>query len=243
MTPNEFNNFLKVRRTRKLFDDQHRLTLEEKQLVIDAANYSPAQNSQRNFIPMYVDSKNDLLWLMKNIFYMVPTADLNKKEYMMSLLTASASIVYLEANSNLPIAQDYAQSLIVEPTDGLLHIRNINMGLSMGFVACQSYLMGYDVGFVGCCRGITNVMNNDLLSKQLYNLYQSYGIDTAMAKKFGLAPSYAVAIGKGLDFNQYPNPNNSTDPSILWQDGCYTNMVKHKLNPIENVKLKNEKIQ
>lgn len=249
MTPQEYNAFLKKRRTSKLFKDE-KLTAEKRQMIIDAANYAPAQNSNRNFIPLLIEKQEHKKWLQDNIFYMVPKySELLKKdmpkEYQLGILTAPAIIVYLEANKNLPIVNhpshlDRDGSYVKEPEQCDLYIRNINLGLSMAFVASQAYLMELDVGFNGCTRGLKTVMSTPELKEELYKIYADYGV-VDLAKQHGLMPSYALCIGKA---HPVANESSRVSPADLeglpYNDGNYTNIRKHKLNPIEDIRTINE---
>ena len=249
MTPQEYNAFLKKRRTSKLFKDE-KLTIEQRQMLIDAANYAPAQNSNRNFIPILIEKQEHKKWLQDNIFYMVPKySELLKKdmpkEYQLGILTAPAIIVYLEANKNLPIVNhpshlDKDGSYIKEPDQGDLYIRNINVGINMAFVASQAYLMELDVGFNGCTRGLRTVMSTPELKSKLYEIYAEYGVSD-LAIKHNLMPGYALCIGKA-----HPVANESSRVTVAdiegypYSDGNYTNIRKHRLSELENVRTLNE---
>ncbi len=250
MTPQEYNKFLKTRRTAKVFTDE-KLTEEQRQFVIDAVNYAPAQNSNRNFIPILVENHEHKEWLQDNIFYMVSkySESLGRvvpKEYQLGILTAPAVVIYLEAAKNLPIVNhpshlDADGSYIKEPPSGDIDIRNINIGMSMAFLAQQAYLMGLDVGFNGCTRGVRTVMETPELKAHLYSIYNKYGITDEMANRHQLSPGYAVCIGKAIPV---ANPNRKLTKADLeglpYKDGYYTNIRKHKLNPIENIRTINE---
>lgn len=250
MTPQEYNTFLKTRRTSKVFTDQE-LTADERQMIIDAVNYAPAQNSNKNFIPLFIEKKEHKEWLQDNIFYMVPkySAKLNMdmpKEYQLGVLTAPVVIVYLEATTNLPIVNhpshlDRDGSFQKEPDRGDLSIRNINIGMSMAFVANQAYMMGYDVGFNGCTRGLRTVMETPELKEQLYGIYSEFGV-VELAKAYALTPGYAVCIGKALPVAN-PLGQRVSDEALMgkpYKDGYYTNFKKHMLNPQEFIRVANK---
>jgi hypothetical protein len=249
MTPIEYNTFLKTRRTAKVFTDE-KLTNEQRQLIIDAVNYAPAQNSNRNFIPILIEKQEHKKWFQDNIFFMVPkySEKLSKempKEYQLGVLTAPVVILYLEAIKNLPIVNhpshlDINGDYMKEPSEGDLYIRNINIGMSMAFVANQAYLLGLDVGFNGCTRGVRTVMDTPELRKELHNIYAEYGI-TDIAARVHLAPGYAVCIGKALPIaNPLGRVSNKDLEGFPYEDGYYTNIKKHQLNPIENIRVINE---
>jgi len=239
MNGQEYNDFLKIRRTPKQFDQSVTIPEEHKQLLIDAVNYAPAQNSTRNFIPILIEDKKDLEWLVKNIFYMVPkySPQLQRDmptEYQMQILNAPLSVIYLQANKNLPIRKDPINvskdgQIIKEPDTGDIDIRNINIGMNMAFLANQAYMLNYDVSFVGCTRGVRTVMDTPELKTELYSMYFKYGI-TSLATQHQLAPCYAVSIGQGL-------PLDDNLAGVEWHDGYYNNIKKHELNPIENLRV------
>jgi hypothetical protein len=244
----EYNSFLKTRRTAKLFESSV-IPDEHKQMLIDAANYAPAQNSNKNFIPILIEDPAHKEWLQDNIFYMVPkySKRLDRdmpREYQFAVSTAPLVFLYLEASKNLPIVQhgsalDRNGDHMKEPDQGDLYIRSINIGLNMGFLANQAYMLGYDVGFVGCTRGIKNVMETPELRDQLQNMYNEYHV-SYYGKKYGLTPGYAVCIGKATPVDN-PQGQKVSDQTLLgspYKDGYYTNYKKHGLNPIENVRVK-----
>ena len=249
MNANDYNQFLKNRRTSKLFKNES-LTAEERQIIIDAVNYAPAQNANRNFIPILLEKQEHKEWFQDNIFYMVPkfSEKLNRempKEYQFGVFSAPLVIMYLEANRNLPIVNhpshlDKDGSYMKEQNINDLFIRNINIGMNMAFVASQAYMMGLDVGFNGCTRGVRTVMETPSLRAELNDIYTEYGI-LDLATNHLLTPGYAVCIGKA-----YPvtNANSAiTDEALIgtpYKDGYYTNIRKHKLNPIENIRVINE---
>lgn len=249
MTPIEYNSFLKTRRSAKVFTDE-KLTAEQRQLIIDAVNYAPAQNSNRNFIPILIEKQEHKKWFQDNIFFMVPkySEKLSKempKEYQLGVLTAPAVVLYLEAVKNLPIVNhpshlDINGDYMKEPAEGDLYIRNINIGMNMAFLANQAYLMGLDVGFNGCTRGVRTVMDTPELKSQLYDIYAEYGI-IDIATRVHMAPGYAVCIGKA---KPVANANRRVTTEELeghpYLDGYYTNIKKHVLNPIENIRVINE---
>jgi len=240
MNGKEYSDFLKVRRTPKSFDQSVTIPSDHKQMLIDAVNFAPAQNGTRNFIPILIEDKEIQEWLVKNIFYMVPkfSSQLNRDmptEYQYQLVSAPLVVLYLEANLELPIHKDKGNvnrtgDIIREPSAGDLAIRDINIGMNMAFLANQAYTLGYDATFVGCTRGIRTVMSTPELKTQLNSIYFSYGI-LSMANMHGLAPSYAVGIGRGLPLDE----NLAGTP---WHDGYYNNVIKHKLNTRENIYLR-----
>lgn len=250
MTPQEYNNFLKTRRTSKVFTEE-KLTAEQRQLLIDAVNYAPAQNSNRNFIPILIEKQEHKEWLQDNIFFMVSkySESLGRvmpKEYQLGILTAPVVILYLEASKHLPLVNhpshlDADGTYLKEPNQGDIDIRNINIGMNMAFLAQQAYLLKLDVGFLGCTRGLKTVMQTPELKAHLYSIYNEYGITDEMAKKHWLSPGYAVCIGKALTI---ANPNSRVKKEDLeglpYKDGYYTNIKKHKLNSIENIRVINE---
>jgi nitroreductase len=246
MTPQEYNDFLKTRRTSKVFTDE-KLTAEQRRLIIDAVNYAPAQNSNRNFIPILVEKQEHKEWLQDNIFFMVSkySESLGRvmpKEYQLGILTAPAVIIYLEASRTLPIVNhpshlDADGSYLKEPAAGDIDIRNINIGMNMAFLAQQAYLLGLDVGFNGCTRGVRNVMETPELKAHLYSIYNEYGITDDMAHKHWLSPGYAVCIGKALPVaNPMTRVTKEDLEGLPYKDGYYTNIKKHKLNTIENIR-------
>lgn len=250
MTPQQYNDFLKTRRTSKVFTEQQ-LTEDERQMIIDAVNYAPAQNSNKNFIPLLIEKKEHKEWLQDNIFYMVPkySPKLNRdmpREYQLGILTAPLVVVYLEATKNLPIINhtshlDKDGTFQKEPELGDLFIRNINIGMSMAFMANQAYMMGYDVGFNGCTRGVRTVMETPELKEQLYSIYDEFGV-SALAKKHALTPGYAVCVGKALPVDN-PLGERVSDETLLgepYKDGYYTNFKKHMLNPQEFIRVANK---
>lgn len=243
MTPEEYNKFLKTRRTAKVFERDAGIREYQKQLIIDAVNFAPAQNSNRNFIPLLIEKQEHKEWLQDNIFYLPPkySKGLDKevpKEYQLGVLTAPMIVVYLEAAKNLPIVN---RGDPVEPNQGDIDIRNINIGMNMAFVANQAYLLGLDVGFNGCTRGLRNVMNTPELKAKLFSIYNEYGITDDDAKKYSLAPGYAVCIGRAVPVANPTGPATREHlEGFQYKDGYYTNLRKHSLNAMENVRLINE---
>ena len=247
MTPQEYNDFLKTRRTAKVFETDVKLSDSDRQLIIDAANYAPAQNSNRNFIPILVEKQEHKEWFQDNIFYMVPkySQRLQRKmptEYQMGIFTASAVVIYLEANFNLPIVDHESQLIsenikLVEGTANDKSIRDINIGMNMTFVAHQAYMLGYDVGFNGCTRGVRTVMETPELRKQLFDIYAEYGLSDLAAKHI-FAPGYAVCIGKAVPVTN--PPTKEATAGFLYKDGYYNNIKKHSLDSIENIRVINE---
>jgi len=250
MTPIEYNEFLKTRRTSKVFTSE-KLTAEQRQLLIDAVNYAPAQNSNRNFIPILVEKQEHKEWLQDHIFFMVSkySESLGKvmpKEYQLGILTAPTVVIYLEANIDLPIVNhpshlDANGTYLKEPDLGDRYIRNINIGMNMAFLAQQAYLLGLDVGFNGCTRGVREVMETPELKAHLYSIYNEYGVSNEMADRHHIAPGYAVCIGKA---DQVANPTSKVIKEDLeglpYKDGYYTNIKKHQLSPLESIRLINE---
>ena len=250
MTPLEYSIFLKKRRTSKLFNEE-KLTAEQRRFIIDAVNYAPAQNSNRNFIPILVEKQEHKEWFQDNIFYMVSKYSefLGKtmpKEYQLGILTAPTIVIYLEASRNLPIVNhpshlDEDGSYMKEPEAGDIAIRNINIGMNMAFLANQAYLMGLDVGFVGCTRGVRHVMETTELKDHLYSIYNEFGITSEMARKHRLSPGYAVAIGKALPVaNPMTRLTKEDVEGFPYKDGNYTNIKKHQLNRLESIRVINE---
>ena len=155
-------------------------------------------------------------------------------EYQYQVISAPLVVIYLEANMDLPIHKDKSNvtktgDRMREPDKGDLSIRDINIGMNMAFLANQAYALGYDATFVGCTRGIRTVMNTPELKAQLNSIYFNYGVLT-LANMYGLAPCYAVGIGRGL-------PLDDNLAGTEWKDGYYNNVIKHKLNPVENVRV------
>lgn len=243
MTPEEYNKFLKTRRTAKVFEQGVTIQDHQKQLIIDAANFAPAQNSNRNFIPLLIEKQEHKEWLQDNIFYLPPkySKELDREmptEYQFGVSTAPMIVVYLEASKNLPIVKRGESK---EPSNGDIDIRNINIGLSMAFVANQAYLMGLDVGFNGCTRGLRTVMDTPELKAKLFSIYNEYGITDEIANKHSLAPGYAVCIGKAVPIsNPTGMPTTEHLEGFQYKDGYYTNLRKHSLNTMENIRLINE---
>ena len=246
MTPIEYNEFLKTRRTSKVFTDQ-KLTTEQRQMLIDAVNYAPAQNSNRNFIPILVEKQEHKEWLQDNIFFMVSkySESLDKvmpKEYQLGILTAPAVVIYLEANTALPIVNHPSHlgsdgTYLKEPDLGDRYIRNINIGMNMAFLAQQAYLLGLDVGFNGCTRGIRNVMETPELKAHLHSIYNEFGITDEMANRHHMAPGYAVCIGKAKPVaNPFTKATKEDVNGFVYKDGYYTNIKKHQLNTLENIR-------
>lgn len=250
MTPQEYNEFLKTRRTAKVFETDKKLTDTERQMLIDAVNYAPAQNSNRNFIPILVEKQEHKEWLQDNIFFMVSkySDSLGKimpREYQLGILTAPAVVIYLEAMKGLPIVNHPSHlgadgNYLKEPEHGDLFIRNINIGMNMAFLAQQAYLLGLDVGFNGCTRGVRHVMETPELRAQLYSIFNEYGITDEMALRHGLSPGYAVCIGKGIPIENPNSPTKMDLEGLPYKDGYYTNIKKHKLNSKENIRVINE---
>jgi hypothetical protein len=245
MNPNQYNEFLKNRRTFKLFKKTE-IPVDHKNLLIDAVNYSPAQNCNRNFITILLEDENIKEWFMKNVFYFPPYYDENlkedlPKEYQMSILTASFVVLYLEVNRNLPLVRHADKRVIIEPNTGDTSIKKINIGLNMAFLANQAYLLGYDVGFVGCSRGLKEVTKDPELLTQLIDIYKKYELDE-LNLEFELRPTYAVCIGNAYPLGEYKNFDKTIDGE-RWKDGFYTNRKKHSLNSLENLRtIKNENI-
>jgi hypothetical protein len=242
MTPEEYNKFLKIRRTSKLFERDVGIQEYQKQLIIDAVNFAPAQNSNRNFIPLLIEKQEHKEWLQDNIFYFPPSYSgaLEKEmptEYQLGVLTAPMIVVYLKASKNLPIVN---RGEAAEPSQGDIDIRNINIGLNMAFVANQAYLLGLDVGFTGCSRGLRNVMDTPELKAKLFSIYNEYGITDDFATRHSLAPGYAVCIGKAVPISNPTEPTLEDMAGFQYKDGFYTNLKKHSLNSMENVRLINE---
>lgn len=232
----EYNEFLKSRRTYKYFDSDFLIPEEHKLLLIDASNNAPAQNCNKSFIPILVEDKKTKEWLIKNVFYMVEKETTNTKipkEYQMGIVTAPLVFVYLEANKPIVSTVGSDGEVLKEPENGDTAIKILNMGMNMAFVANQAYMLGYDVGFVGCSRGVNTVVNDDTLRQELHNIYAEYGL-LQLGKKFGLAPTKAVCIGKALPFDTSPRAVEG----YPFLDGIYTNRKKHSLNPIEYVRTK-----
>lgn len=247
MNAKEYNDFLKRRRTSKVFEE-FEIPASDRQMLIDAVNFAPAQNSNRNFIPLLVEKKAHKEWLQDNIFYMVPKYSdrLGKVmpiEYQLGVLTSSLTVIYLEANKNFPIVNhpshlDQNGEYMKEPDIGDICIRNINIGINMAFVANQAYLLGYDVGFNGCTRGLRNVFNTPELKEQLLDIYKEFDI-MDLYKKHGLTPSYAVCIGKAIPVIS-TRLTDADIEGIPYKDGYYTNIRKHQLNAIESIRILNE---
>jgi hypothetical protein len=250
MTPIEYNELLKTRRTAKVFKEE-KLTAEQRRLVIDAVNFAPAQNSNRNFIPLLLEKQEHKEWFQDNIFFMVPkySDKLGKvmpKEYQLGILTAPVVILYLEASKNLPIVNhpshlDQNGSYMKEQDVNDLYIRNINVGMSMAFVSSQAYMLNLDVGFLGCTRGIRTVMDTPELRDHMFGIFSEYGVSKELANKHCLAPGYAVCIGHAEPIH---NQNRRTTIEELeglpYKDGYYTNIKKHQLNSMENIRVINE---
>lgn len=238
MNANEYNLFLKNRRTYKYFDTGVVIPDDHRQLLIEASNLAPAQNCNKNFIPILVEDTPTKEWFLEHVFYMVERSAPGRsipKEYQMGVGTASSVFVYLEANRNFPISgrQGAEGEIITEPDNGDIAIRNINLGMNMAFLANQAYMLGYDVGFVGCSRGVRNVFDIPELRDQLFDIFDQYGI-REIADQFKLAPSYAVCVGRALPMDIGPAANKM----YPWKDGMYTNRKKQKLDPIEFVRTK-----
>jgi hypothetical protein len=128
-----------------------------------------------------------------------------------------------------------------EPEAGDIAIRNINIGMNMSFLANQAYLMGLDVGFIGCTRGVRQVMETPELKAQLNSIYNEYGITDEMANKHKLSPGYAVAIGKALPVaNPMSRLTKEDVEGFPYKDGHYTNIKKHQLSRLESIRVINE---
>jgi hypothetical protein len=250
MNAQEYSLFLKTRRTSKVFTDE-KLTAEQRQFLIEAVNNAPAQNSNRNFIPLLIEKQKHKEWLQDNIFFMVSkfSESLGRvmpKEYQLGILTAPTVVIYLEAGRNLPLVNhpshlDADGSYLKEPETGDIAIRNINIGMNMSFLANQAYLMGLDVGFNGCTRGLRNVMETPELKDEMYSILNEYGITSDMANKHWLAPSYAVCIGKAIPIaNPLSRVTKEDLEGFPYKDGYYTNIKKHQLNTFENIRVINE---
>lgn len=243
MNGKEFNEFLKTRRTMKLFK-QFDMPTEHRSMLIDAVNYSPAQNASRNFIPILVEDQAHREWFIKNIFYMESQWDKTLKinvprEYQLGLLNCSFLVIYLEAHANLPITAHDNINIEKEPKISQLSLRKINLGINMSFLACQSYLLGYDVGFVGCSRGVTVMSTDPGLKMEFSDILEKYDL-TSMNSQHDLLPSYAVCVGKAYDIGQYDDEIDKSIKGVRWHDGFYSNRKRHNLNAIENLRtLKN----
>lgn len=251
MKSSKYSEFLKTRRTAKVFEQDTKISNKDRQMLIDAVNYAPAQNSNRNFVPILVEKQEHKEWLQDNIFFMVSkySESLGRvmpKEYQLGILTAPMVVIYLEASKNLPIVNhpshlDADGSYLKEPSQGDIDIRNINIGMNMAFVASQAYLMGLDVGFNGCTRGIRTVMETPELKAHLYSIFNEYGISSEFAAHHALSPGYAVCIGKALPIaNPMSKVSKEDLEGLPYKDGYYTNIKKHKLNQIENIRVINE---
>lgn len=244
MDANQYNDFLKNhRRTVKFFTDDP-LPAEHRQMLIDVANAAPAQNGTRNFIPVLLEKPEHKEWFQKNIFYMAPKYDTGlkremPKEYQMGASTAPFVLIYLAAGRNLPITTDMTSrdsngSVILESDKGNQSIMRINIGLNMGLVSSQAYLLGYDVGFVGCTRGLDTVEDTPELMEELLAIYQEFGL-LDLNSKHNLYVCYALCIGRAESMpGDHQNPANVAGAPVF--DGYYNNIKKHKLKNIENVR-------
>jgi hypothetical protein len=236
MTPEQYSDFLKIRRTKKLFK-KFEIPVDHKQMLIDAVNFAPAQNCQRNFIPVLIDRKDHREWLVDKIFYMDPKWDtkLNynlPKEYMKGIVDASFVVLYLEVAENFPLVShhniNYKETR--EKDKNQITIMNINLGMNMSFLANQAYLLNYDVGFIGCARGAAtlNSKNGEFLS-----FIEHFGL-TELYEKHKFIPTYCVCVGKAYDIEDYGEYQiDKKIKGVLYKDGFFTNRKKHTLDPVE----------
>lgn len=217
----------------KLFDKTKQIDSADKLLLIDAVNNSPLfSGSNKAFIPLLVEDASDLMWFMKNLYYKSArhVNKLNKdmpKEYNMALVTAPVTIIYLEAQDNLPILNKLNSN--GRPQDDFdLATRNASIGMNMAFVSSVAYSLGYDTAFSGYPGGLTQVLEQRETKAQLFSIYYKYNI-LNLVRHYNMIPCYALSIGHSI----LPDDNLEGE---LWQDGYYNNACRDPFKEVENLR-------
>jgi len=218
----------------KLFDETKQIDPDDKLLLIDAINQSPIfTGSNKIFIPLLVEDKEDLMWFMKNLYYKSPRRvnKLNRempKEYNMAFVTAPMTVIYLEAQDNLPILNRLNDE--GRPADDFdIATRNASIGMNMAFVSSVAYTLGYDTAFSGYPSGLKLVLEQRKTKAQLFSIYFKYNI-LNWVRHHNMVPCYALNIGHSI-------PPDDNLEGTVWEDGYYNNACRDPFKDVENLRI------